>query len=245
LLNHDINESVEAEDVKRFKREVASYLDMTVTQADHKDFSTKDQFDIAIDSKGFMFGRNSVQCTYKLKTLPFKQYLQENFPRDKEKTVLKDCVIYYGFDANETTRIQRRVGILLSDGYVSDYPLALWKDRTINSTNEVGITPPNTYSVWKHANCTGCLKAGKQHWYLVYLHRRDLFEKAKYAEEVIGHSIMKEDYLSELEDEFEVLRLAGVDTTEHEDGRTFAARARRIIKTINIDEDQKPCECVF
>lgn len=171
--------------------------------------------------------------------------MKENFPRDKEKTVLKDCVIYYGFDANETSRIQRRVGILLSDGYVSDYPLALWKDRTINSTNEVGITPPNTYSVWKHANCTGCLKAGKQHWYLVYLHRRDLFEKAKYAEEVIGHSIMKEDYLSELEEEFSILSEANVTTTEHEDGRTFAARARRVIKTITIDEDQKPCECVF
>ena len=65
------------------------------------------------------------------------------------------------------------------------------------------------------------------------------------AEEIIGHSIMKNDYLSELEEEFEVLADANVETTEHEDGRTFAARARRIIKTINIDEDQKPCECVF
>ncbi len=245
LLNHDINPSVENEDIKRFKREVAEYLGLPITFANHKDFETKDQFDIALERKGFKFGHDSVQCTFKLKTEPFKYYLKENFPRDKEKTVLKDCVIYYGFDANETTRVQRRVGILLSDGYVSDYPLALWKDRTIHSTNEVGITPPNTYSVWKHANCTGCLKAGKQHWYLVYLHRRDLFEKAKYAEEVIGHSIMKEDYLSELEEEFSILSGANVTTTEHEDGRTFAARARRVIKTITIDEDQKPCECVF
>ena len=245
LLNHDINQTVENEDIKRFKREVANYLQLPITFANNKDFETKDQFDIALDSKGFKFGHDSVQCTFKLKTEPFKHYLKENFPRDKEKTVLKDCVIYYGFDANETARIQRRVGILLSDGYLSDYPLALWKDRTIHSTLEIGITPPNTYSVWKHANCTGCLKAGKQHWYLVYLHRRDLFEKAKAAEEIIGHSIMKNDYLSDLEDEFKVLADANVETTEHEDGRTFAARARRIIKTINIDEDQKPCECVF
>ena len=77
LLNHDINSSVENEDIKRFKQEVADYLGMTITFANNKDFETKDQFDIALDSKGFKFGHDSVQCTFKLKTEPFKQYLKE------------------------------------------------------------------------------------------------------------------------------------------------------------------------
>lgn len=72
LLNHDINQSVENEDIKRFKREVAEYLGLPITFANHKDFETKDQFDIALERKGFKFGHDSVQCTFKLKTEPFK-----------------------------------------------------------------------------------------------------------------------------------------------------------------------------
>ena len=79
-------------------------------------------------------------CTYNLKTEPFSFYLQNNFPREKKMiSVKEDCTIYYGFDANEMHRVQRRVGILLNMGYKSDYPLALWGDRTIFSTKEIGI----------------------------------------------------------------------------------------------------------
>lgn len=246
LLNHDINQSVESDDIKRFKNEVSEYLGVPVTYANHKDYSTKDQFDICTDIGAFKVSHDAVMCTFNLKTKPFSLYLQENFPRQKEVVEVKDdCTIYYGFDANEMHRVQRRVGILLNMGYKSDYPLALWSDRTIFSTKEIGIDPPNTYGVWKHANCTGCIKAGKQHWFLVYKHRKDLFEKAKAAEEKIGYSIMKNQYLDEVEQEFELLINNGVDTTEHEDGRTFAARCRKLIKTIDINEEAKPCECTF
>lgn len=129
-------------------------------------------------------------------------------------------------------------------GYKSDYPLAFW-ERTIQSTNELGIAPPNTYSQFKHANCTGCLKAGKQHWYIVFCTRKDIWEKAKFAEEIIGYSILKDVYLSELEEDFEKMRCLGITTTEHELGVTFFARVRRIFKDIESDEDAKPCECVF
>ena len=246
LLNHDINQSVESEDIKRFKNEVSEYLGVPITYASHEDFDKKDQFDICVDKGAFKVSHDAVMCTYNLKTEPFSFYLQNNFPREKKMIAVKeDCTIYYGFDANEMHRVQRRVGILLNMGYKSDYPLALWSDRTIFSTKEIGIEPPNTYGVWKHANCTGCIKAGKQHWFLVYKHRRDLFEKAKDAEESIGYSIMKNQYLEDVEKEFEFLINNGVDTTEHEDGRTFAARCRKLIKTIDLDEAAKPCECTF
>lgn len=60
--------------------------------------------------------------------ITFAKWLQDNAPD-------KDCVIYYGFDENEKARIQRRSGILGAQGYKTDYPLALWKERTIHSTN--------------------------------------------------------------------------------------------------------------
>lgn len=234
LLNHDINPSVEEQDIKRFKKEVSDYLGIPITYANHPNWNTIDQFDVSVNTKSFKGATGMAICTSLLKTKPFNEYLKANF-KDK------DAILYYGFDSNEIARVQRRSSILAEMGFKSDYPLALWKERTINSTKEIGIEPPNTYSIWKHANCTGCLKAGKQHWYLVYKNRKDIWEKAKQAEELIGYSIMKDQYLDELEEKFDDMLKLGIETTEHEDARTFFARVRKIIKV--EEADNKPCEC--
>lgn len=237
LLNHNISANVEAADIKRFKQEVADYIGIPITYANHPDFANKDQFDVVIDAKAFKVGKGTALCTHRLKTQPFEKYLKAFFPN-------KDCILYYGFDKNEVGRIQRRSSILAEMGYRSDYPLALWKDWTIiRSTLEVGIEPPLTYGQFKHANCTGCLKAGKQHWYIVYCTRPDIWEKAKMAEDTIGYSIMKEAYLEDLEPTFEKMKAAGIVGNEHEDPRTFFARVRKIIKDWEDDSVDKPCEC--
>jgi len=235
LLNHNLNPTVENEDIKRFKLEVAAYLGIEITYANHDTWDTTDQFDVSIAAKAFKVGQGTALCTNRLKTAPFEKWLDLNHPN-------KDCIIYYGFDINETARIQRRSSILSLKGYKTDYPLALWK-RTLLSTKELNIEPPLTYSLWKHANCTGCLKAGKQHWYLVYLHRPDIWEKAKTTEDFIGYSIIKGSYLEELEPLFKALKESSITTTEYEDGRTFMARAKKVIPIITADIDSKPCEC--
>lgn len=238
LLNHDINPSVESPDIKRFKLEVAEYLGIPITYANHPEWDKKDPLDIVMDLGGFKFGNGQILCTYNLKTKPFHNYLDTNFPN-------KNCVLYYGFDANEKVRIQRRIGVLSNMGYKSDYPLALWSTRTINDTQEVGIARPNTYSVFKHGNCTGCLKAGKQHWYIVYLTRKDLWDKALFAEYTIGHSLLKDTYLEDLEPLFAKMKCAGITTTEHELGVSFFSRVRKDFPQVYEDQDEKPCECVF
>lgn len=241
LLNHDIHPNVEAEDIKRFKREVAAYLGIPITYANHPEWDKKDQFDVCVDAQAFNVGKGTALCTSRLKTRPFEKYLTENFP-------CKDCIIYYGFDANEKVRIQRRIGILGGKmGYKSYYPLALLRpdQRTIHSTMEVGIVPPNTYNNFKHANCTGCLKAGKQHWYIVYLTRPDIWQKGKDAEDAIGWTIMKQQSLEELEPIFARMRCAGITTTEHEKGVSFFARVKRDFPEVYEEGDEKPCECVF
>ena len=186
LLNHDISSNVEIEDIKRFKREVAEYLGVDITYANIRDLRAEDlpdQFDVVMEAGAFKVGSGTELCTSRLKTEPFMKFLKQNFPE-------KDCVIYYGFDANEQARIQRRIGILGAQGYKTDYPLALWKDRTIFSSDEIGIAAPLAYDKFKHANCTGCLKAGKLHWYITYCERPDIFAKAKIAEEKIGYTII-------------------------------------------------------
>lgn len=238
LLNHDINRFVEHEDIKRFKQEVADYLGIPLTYANHPKWDTMDQFDVSVNTKSFKGATGMAICTSLLKTKPFNDYLKANFED-------KNCVIYYGFDKNEMHRVQRRASILSGQGYRSDYPLALWEDLKYVSTEDVGIQKPMAYTSFKHANCTGCLKAGKQHWYIVYCTRPDIWQKAKEAEEKIGYSIMRNDYLEELEEQFAKMKEAGIEANEHEDARTFFARVRKIIQTYEDENVDKPCECTF
>jgi hypothetical protein len=114
-------------------------------------------------------------------------------------------------------------------------------NRTIFSTGEIGIEPPNTYNKFKHANCTGCLKGGQQHWYVVYCNRYDVFERAKLAEERIGYSIIKGFFLKDIEEKFYKMKLAGVPDSEHIPYQTFWATARKYLK--ELENEQKPCEC--
>ena len=153
LLNHDIAAHIEEADIKRFKREVAAYLGLPITYANMDGWETLDQFDVCVKAKAFKVGNGQELCTHRIKTSPFMKYLAENFPE-------KDCIIYYGFDANETKRIQRRSTIMGAQGYRTDYPLALWNERTVRDTSDIGIVRPLGYGTFKHANCKGCLKAG-------------------------------------------------------------------------------------
>lgn len=272
LLNHNINPKYEVEDIKRFKREIAEYLGLPITYAnyggieDEKDIPS--QFDIAIKMNGFKFHGGRELCTYNLKTKPFYDYLNNNFPE-------KDCVVYYGFDENELHRVERRKSILNDIEILSDFPLAVWGSKqysslieyftnqgkqfstiamvekyrdtsndviTIENTIEIGIEPPNTYNVWKHANCLGCLKAGKQHWYCVYVHARDIYDEAKETESIIGHSIISEGvWLKDLEKDFEKMLTAGVPANEHIESGKFWKSANKYTKQ-NM-QDLFPCEC--
>jgi hypothetical protein len=241
LLNHDIHASVEDADIKRFKQEVAAYIGVPITFANMPSVETMDQFDVVIKAQAFKVGNGTALCTSRLKTEPFNRYLAENFPD-------KDCVIYYGFDENETQRINRRTQILGIQGYKTAYPLAEsfsdnWP-RTINSTKEIGIEPPLTYSTFKHANCVGCLKAGKQHWYVVYCTRPDIWAKAKLSEEAIGYTILRDKTLEELEPEFQAMKDAGIEANEKIAGPTFWKLVRAKLREIQADEAaNKPCEC--
>ncbi len=237
LVNHDIHFTVEDVDIKRFKIEISDYIGVPITYVNYKN-AQLDQFDVCVSSDAFKVGNGSELCTSRLKTEPFKSYLN---------SLDCDCIIYYGFDLNETDRIQRRSSILGQMGFKSDYPLALWKDRTIYQTDEISIRKPNTYSVFKHGNCVGCLKAGWQHWYVVYCTRPDIWLKGKWAEDEIGYAIHYDSkigavYLEDMEDRFEKMRSAGVEYTENIPFQTFWAKAKKIVKLHEM-KDEIPCEC--
>ncbi len=241
LLNHDITPRSEDADVKRFKREVSDYLGVPITYANHARWEEWDQFDVAENARAFKVVNGNELCTSRLKTEPFQRWMEANAPPGS-------CTVYYGFDASEERRIRRRSSILGAQGYACDYPLALWSSRTIHSTREVGIEPPLTYSTFKHANCVGCLKAGWQHWYAVFVTRPDVWERAKLAEDRIGHSIHRDGSLEDREEEFAAMRAAGVQPTEHTPSGAFWSGARKAVRSLPVLDEERsaiPCECVL
>ena len=237
LLNHDMHFSVEHPDIKRFKSEVAAYLGLEITFANRRNAS-QDQFDVCVEAGAFKVKNGQELCTSRLKTEPFMNWLAENAPD-------KNAVIYYGFDADETVRIQRRIGIMGAQGWRIDIP-ALWPDRAYTSTEDVGVPIPTTYTVFKHGNCVGCLKAGWQHWYIVYCTRPDIWIKAKWAEDEIGHAIHHDSsgpvYLESMEEKFETMKKAGIPPTEQIPYQKFWGYANKVVE-LEFQGTLLPCEC--
>jgi hypothetical protein len=239
LLNHDLHFTVEHADIKRFKKDVAEYIGIAVTYANHKN-PNWDQFDVCVHAGAFKVDNGTELCTSRLKTEPFMAWLKENAEQGQ-------TICYYGFDANETARIQRRAGIIASMGYRADFPAAIWKDRTIYKTEEIGIARPSTYSVFKHGNCVGCLKAGWQHWYIVFCTRPDIWLKGIWAEEEIGYAIHHDEngpvFLLDMQERFEKMKAAGVPATENVQHQTWWAKARKIVKIHELSIATLPCDC--
>jgi hypothetical protein len=240
LLNHNISPKVEHEDIKRFKDEISEYTGVDITYANMECWEEKDQFDVCLEKSGFQFQAGNAICTYNMKTLPFYKWLKENYPVKKGE-IREDIKIYYGYDKEEVNRIAKRTQVMYSSGYIIDCPLT-WNDRTIQSTEEIGIERPITYGIHKHANCIGCIKAGRQSWYLNYCLYPELFEKAKQTEEILGHSIIKGIFLSELEPKFKEMKERDIKANENVKASTFWKTARLILKE-DPNQIRLPCDC--
>ena len=108
------------------------------------------------------------------------------------------------------------------------------------------------YALFGHANCIGCLKAGRQHWYIVYCYYPDIWEKAKATENEIGYSLIKDVWLDELDDLFKRMKDAKVQPTEHIQSSRFWQMAKDEMTSFELgqcklfDNDiNMPCDCSF
>lgn len=228
LLNHDISPEAEDDDIKQYKQDIADNLLLPVSPCNATEkFPHLDPLKACMDIKAFKVGKGTELCTCKLKTEPFMAVLKKVDPAE--------AILYYGFTPEEEDRCARRLREM--PGWKIEFPL-LWPNRTIFDTAEIGIPKPAHYDIWKHGNCIGCLKAGWQHWYCVYVCRRDRWELAKEAEAFIGYAINRRSIdgksrpcrLIEREAEFEELRQAGLPATEWIDSHKFWAMARGLLK---------------
>lgn len=235
LLNHDISSEVEHKDIKRFKTDIADYLDLPITYANMPNYEEMTPIRVCRKIGSLRNQRGNALCTYSLKTEPFHNYLKQNWDEEEKE----NCTILYGFDKDEQHRIQRRSQLLGIRGYKTGFPLAFW-DRTIEATEEIGIPRPITYKIFKHANCFGCLKAGIQHWYIVYCLRPDIFQEALEVEAENGYSIIKENFLEELIPRYKEMQLKGICPNDRENSAGFWARVN---STLPEQQSFLPCDC--
>lgn len=258
LLNHNIKTGIEPDDIKRFKKEVANYLGLPITYANYKGIEDADeipdQFDVCMENgTAITSPTGHALCTAFLKTIPFEEYLRLNFfTSDNLFEKSTPCVIYYGFDKGEETRMTRRSSHLGAMGYKTDYPIAL-RELRITDTNQIGIKKPNSYELFKHANCIGCLKAGLLHWYVTYCIRYDIYVKGIMLEDhvsgdytihrVTRNGVTENISLLDLEPIFDKMKKDGIPATEHQSDKKFGRLLRKYqIEAVNIN---KPCECTI
>jgi hypothetical protein len=222
LLNHNISPEVELPDIKRFKQAVADYLGIEITYANHPEWETKTPMQVCIDAGSWINPSNrQILCTNRLKTTPAFEWYARNY--------VDGDVVYFGFDVAEKNRITRRSQLMGKKGYKTDYPLALWPERSIYSTNEIMIDPPLSYGQFKHANCIGCLKAGWQHWYVIFCDYPHIWEQLKIAEESIGYPVHGFDFAEDMEEKFVLMKSLSIPATEHIQSAAFWAMTRKAI----------------
>lgn len=245
LITHRVPESVEDPDIQRFRLQVADHLGIEITEANMIGWNETTPIDISLDNSAWKIGVKNAICTSRLKTEPFYKWLKDNY-QIVQGELRDDVILYYGFDKNETVRVTRKIGIMMSMGYATEYPLhdTSWR-RTIYDTEEIGISKPVTYEKFKHANCFPCLKAGMQHWFMCYCFKPDDFQYAKDAEEEIGYSIIKGHYLKDEECKFKAMKELLVDPTETLHHSTFWSRSKKLLVEEYGELENIPCDCSF
>lgn len=228
----------------------------------------KNQFDVCLEQGTWVNNTNrQILCTYYLKTQPFYKFLKEvskefeyviyygfdeneHHRIDRRRTILNDSgfesdypLALWGSGKFEMMRAwykSKEVNfeticsvekISNKDGY----------ERTIESIEEIGIDRPNSYDVWKHANCIGCLKAGQQHWYCVYCVDYEVFKIGMDAEDEMGYSFGNHGFLKDLEPKFKRMKEIGIPANEHIPSNIFWKSAKHYLKQTTID--MFPCEC--
>jgi hypothetical protein len=231
LLNHDISAHVEQACTKKLKTDVADYLGLEITYANHKDWEEATPVSVCVDAGAWKIGSGHILCTNRLKTDPFKKWMLKNDPECEN-------IYVYGMDLNEPTRVSRRAQMMGLMGYKTEFPM-LWPEEEIVRLESIGIDPGSVYKTFNHSNCVGCLKAGWQHWYIVYNTRRDIWDEAVDGEAEIGYAIHKDKdgpvYLEDKIELFDAMIACGVTPTEKIQPQTFWAAAKKAVKAHKLE----------
>ena len=175
-------------DADRFRKQFADFLNLPITvQADGRNIWQLMDDEHCLPSDRIPF------CSRILKLEQSAKFYS---------SMTDDFVVYYGYDLSEWRRAQRTSARSLKAGIKCDYPLLASglssKDIKDKIRNEFKICLPEPYLYLTHNNCIPCFKGTEKHFYQVWKHYPEYFEKAVIAENNIGYTVFKGKSLTEL-----------------------------------------------
>ena len=199
-------------DADRFRKQFADFLNLPITvRADGRNIWQLMDNEHCLPSERIPF------CSRILKTEQAEKFYG---------TMTDDFIVYFGYGATEWGRAQRSMARLAYIGVKTDFPLlkAGWDDKQIKEfiRDRLKICLPEPYLYLNHNNCLPCFKGGKPHFYQIWKHYPEYYEKAEKAEYNIGHTVFKDISLTNLRKQWEAQ-----------------------IPMFENDEDLRPCMCVF
>jgi len=200
-------------DADRFRKQFAEYLNLPITVQD----DGRDVWKL-IDDHHCLPSERIPFCSDELKSKQAAKFYQ---------TLNDKFIVYLGYDGTEWRRAQRTTARLAVKGIESAFPLIemnissrLVKDCIMMPP--IAICLPEPYLYLKHNNCLPCFKGGKPHFYQVWKHYPEYFQKAVDKEIKIGHTVFKDVSLTELRKKWELE-----------------------IPMFPDDEDLRPCMCAL
>lgn len=133
---------------------------------------------------------------------PCTNWLKKRVRKQWEHEQTEHITYFWGFDADEKHRAER-----LQEGmqeFEHRFPMIernLSKLEVHGILDRLGIKRPKMYDLgYNNNNCIGCIKGGMGYWNAIRKDFPDVFKKRAELERIIGHSILKECYLDELDE---------------------------------------------
>lgn len=183
----------ESPDADRFRKQVAEYLGMEITE----ESLGKDLWQL-IEDNNCLPGFHIPFCTTELKIKMSRRY----WKRLRDEGI--DFTAHFGYGAAEWRRVQKQTVRLQHEGFKSRYLIHERQitEEVVRNTikNEWKICLPETYRFLQHNNCIPCWKGGKGHFVAVAKYYPEQFLRAMELEEKIGYTVFKDCTLRDIWD---------------------------------------------
>lgn len=171
-------------DLYRFLEDIENKFDIKIIRLCYG----KTPMELAFE-ENFLYNSRVANCSKKLKSRIFNNWLKENFKED-------ECILYLGIDFTEIHRCEAIIRNYKP--YKVEFPMCqqpyLYKHEMIEMLKEDGIDIPRIYKLgFQHNNCKGfCFKAGIGHYKNLYEKDRILYFECENKEQRIREKLGKD-----------------------------------------------------
>lgn len=222
---------IEDADLYRFVDEAIKYLDCEFLRIEEG----RTPWEVFFDEK-YMGNSRFGNCTKRLKQIPFRKWLEDNYKPD-------ECVVYLGIDWSESHRYERAIPHW--EPYTVKAPMCnepfVDKSEMLDFLNSINIEVPRLYKLgMSHNNCGGfCVKAGHGHF-------KNLLQKL--PEVYAYHEAQEQLFRKTFDKDVSILKreiTIGYKTDENGKKKAIRKSAPVTMKELRevVEQEQKLLEC--